>query len=368
MYNIGIIGTGKFGYSFGKLLSKEYQVSFSDKNESIVRKLSSELTITNDNKKIIENSDVIFVCVDTPITNNKEFNTLQISNIVDNFIECFKSEISINGKTLIIVSTVNSFTTKLIQERLSAYGVQVAYLPTFVEYTNIGDEIINTPFFLLGNSNHEITSMVTNILTNVIKKPINIQQMGYTASELTKIMIDGFSTVQKTFINGFKDIFEKFSLSHEFTMSSDSLNKEFRKNNPFISDGKPFNGPILSNINLLIANMFEQQEIDSELFLTTEKINQNRISELFIKYTNENPTKDIPFIIDGLSYMKNSNVIINSVSLDLCYKFLESGYSLNIIESESVIKSMSKSFTDSYPNKVKFFKKGLKPDGYLINF
>lgn len=368
MIKIGIIGTGNLGYSLGKLLSKEYDVFFSDRKDSVVNKLSLEIKITNNNIETIKNSDVIFVCVDTPITNEKEYNTIQISHIVDDFIECFKSEISINGKTLIIVSTVNPYTTKLVQERLSAYGVQVAYLPTFVEYTNLQEELSNTSFLLLGNSNHEITSLITNIFSVISKTPVRIQQMGYTASELTKIMIDSFSTVQKTFVNTFKDMFDNMSLSHEFPMVSDTLNKDFRKTNPFISNGRPFDGPNIFNVNSVVTNLLEQQELDTNLFKTVVELNNNRIDNIITKYTKENPDKNTPFIIDGITYLKNSNVVSNSTSIDLCFKLLEMGYSINIIESENVIKQMSMSFNESFPNKVKFFKRGLNPDGYLITF
>ena len=368
MSKIGIIGTGKFGYSFGKILLKEYEVIFSDKNDKVVKTLSKEINITGNNTLLIENSDVIFVCVDTPITNDKEYNTIQISHIVDDFIECFKNEVSINGKTLIITSTVNPYTTKVVQERLSAYGVQVAYLPTFIEYTNITNEILNTSFLLLGNSNHEITSLISNIFTKVLDTPVRIQQMGYTSSELTKIMIDCFSTVQKTFVNTFKDMFDNMSLSHEFTMASDTLNKDFKKGNSFISNGRPFDGPNISNVNFVVTNLLEQQELSGELFNTVTEINNSRIDNIVIKYTKENPNKEIPFIIDGITYLKDSNIVSNSSSIDLCSKLLELGYSINIIESDNVIRQMSLSFNDSYPDKVKFLKKGLNPEGYKIKF
>ena len=281
-----------FGYSFGKILLKEYEVIFSDKNDKVVKTLSKEINITGNNTLLIENSDVIFVCVDTPITNDKEYNTIQISHIVDDFIECFKNEVSINGKTLIITSTVNPYTTKVVQERLSAYGVQVAYLPTFIEYTNITNEILNTSFLLLGNSNHEITSLISNIFTKVLDTPVRIQQMGYTSSELTKIMIDCFSSVQKTFVNTFKDMFDNMSLSHEFTMASDTLNKDFKKGNSFISNGRPFDGPNISNVNFVVTNLLEQQELSGELFNTVTEINNSRIDNIVIKYTKENPNKE----------------------------------------------------------------------------
>ena len=365
---IGIIGAGKFGYSFGKLLLKEYDVIFSDIKESLVKKLSSEINIVNDNKILIEKSDVIFICVDTPITNEKEYNTIQINHIIDDFIECFKNEIRINGKVLIVSSTVNPYTTRLIQERLSAYGVQVAYLPTFVEYTDISMEIQNSPFLLLGNSNHEITSIITSIFTSAINNSVKVQQMGYTSAELTKIMIDSFNTIQKTFINTFKDVFDNSSLSHEFPMVSDTLNKEFRKTNPFISNGRPFDGPNISNVNSVVTNLLEQQNLNFNLFNTITELNNNRINDIVVKYVKENPNTEIPFIIDGITYLKNSNVVSNSTAIDLCFKLLDLGYSINIIESVPVIKEMSSSFNESYPNKVKFYKQGLKPEGCLIKF
>ena len=65
---------------------------------------------------------------------------------------------------------------------------------------------------------------------------------------------------------------------------------------------------------------------------------------------------------------ENSNVVSNSTAIDLCFKLLDLGYSINIIESVPVIKEMSSSFNESYPNKVKFYKQGLKPEGCLIKF
>jgi hypothetical protein len=84
------------------------------------------------------------------------------------------------------------------------------------------------------------------------------------------------------------------------------------------------------------------------------------------KYVNQNPDKSIPFVINGLSYKKNTNILESSKEYQLCLDFLNGGYTINVVE-DPLVSSKLNSLSESYNGKLKFYKSGTKPEGILIN-
>ena len=70
--------------------------------------------------------------------------------------------------------------------------------------------------------------------------------------------------------------------------------------------------------------------------------------------------------MNHLTYKKGVNVMEESQQFQLCIDLLNDGYMLHIIESDEITKKLS-SLSESYDNRLKFFKQGTTPQGYQIN-
>ena len=82
-------------------------------------------------------------------------------------------------------------------------------------------------------------------------------------------------------------------------------------------------------------------------------------------FIQQNPNKEIPFVMEHISYKKGTNVLDESQQFQLCVDLLNEGYSLNIIETDEISKKLN-TLSESYNNRLKFFKVGTNPKGFKI--
>ena len=80
---------------------------------------------------------------------------------------------------------------------------------------------------------------------------------------------------------------------------------------------------------------------------------------------SQNPNRKIPFVIENIGFKKGTDNLINSQSWNLCIELLDEGYYINVIDDNQLGNQFNE-LCLSYDNKLKFYKSGTTPDGYLI--
>lgn len=79
----------------------------------------------------------------------------------------------------------------------------------------------------------------------------------------------------------------------------------------------------------------------------------------------QNPNKEIPFVMEFITYKKDVDSMDESQQFQLCVDLLNEGYTLHVIERDVIAKKLSQ-MSESYDNRLKFFKQGTSPQGYKI--
>jgi hypothetical protein len=69
--------------------------------------------------------------------------------------------------------------------------------------------------------------------------------------------------------------------------------------------------------------------------------------------------------MEYITFKKGTNNLINSQQLNLCLDLLKEGYYVNVID-DNQLGSQLHELCLSYNNRLKFYKSGTKPEGYLI--
>ena len=195
---IGVIGAGRLGITFALLCEKAgYEVIVSDKrddyvynlnhgicdtNEPLIQKMLFEVnnfSATTSNVEIIENSDIIFTFVSTPSTTDGSYDTSAVFEVVNNFFEASKLEISIFNKKFIVGCTTNPGDVEQIQNKLSMFSIQVAYNPEFIAQGEIVKGLEESDIVLIGTEYNELSNDLIQIYSKRIYKltPVNAHIM-----------------------------------------------------------------------------------------------------------------------------------------------------------------------------------------------
>lgn len=382
---IGVIGAGRLGITFALLCEKAgYEVIVSDKrddyvynlnhgicdtNEPLIQKMLFEVnnfSATTSNIEIIENSDIIFTFVATPSTTDGSYDTSAVFEVVNDFFEASKLEISVFNKNFIVGCTTNPGDVEQIQNKLSMFSIQVAYNPEFIAQGEIVKGLEQSDIVLIGTEYQELSNELIHIYDRIQTTPVHAHVMSPKAAEITKIGINCFLTTKISYANMMGDILTKSNLGNEIDSVLNAVGGDSRVGKKYMKYGFGFGGPCLPRDNRALGHYANELGLKLNLPLTVDEFNKEHADFLKNFFINQNPDKSIPFVMNYITYKRGSDILEESQQFKLCLDLLDEGYYVNVIEIDPVIKQLS-DLSEQYNNRLKFYKPGTTPEGFVIN-
>jgi nucleotide sugar dehydrogenase len=382
---LGVIGVNDVGLSFGLLCEKNgYEVLVSNMDEDYTFNLNQKICITNEpliqsmlfdtkkfsattsNTDVIKNSDIIFIFSQTPSNIEGNYDTTKVFDIISEFYSLSSQNVPLYNKKVVICSTTNPGEVEQIQQRLNMFNVQVAYNPFFTNEGEIVNDIENHEMVLIGGEYQELINDLIQLHTKIKKVLVNVYSMSSKAAELTKIGINSFLSAKISYANMLGEIITKSGIEDEVNMVLNAIGGDSGIGKKHMNYGFGFGGPTINGDNKALKHFAESVGAGTDLISSVNQFNKSHI--LFIKkyYTQKNPNKEIPFVMNHITYKKGSNIVEESQQFKLCIELLSDGYSVNVIEISEVSTNLN-SLSESYNGRLKFYKPGTKPEGIVIN-
>ena len=382
---IGVIGAGRLGLTFALLCEKAgYDVLVSDKREDYVQNLNQGVCVTNepmiqkmlfevydfksttDNIEIIRECDVIFTFVATPSTVDGNYDTSKVFEVANDFFTASQLEIPVYDKKFIIGCTTNPGDVEQIQDKLRMFNIQVAYNPEFIAQGEIVKGLEQSDIVLIGTEYPELGNMLVKIYEKIQTTPVNAHIMSSKAAEVTKIGINCFLTNKISYANMMGDILMKAGLNKEIDTVLSAIGGDSRVGKKYMKYGFGFGGPCLPRDNRALGYYAKNLGMELNLPLTVDDFNKEHAAFLKDHYISLNPNKETPFVMNYITYKRGTDILEESQQFKLCIDLLDEGYCVNVIEIDEVAKNLQ-SLSESYNGRLKFYKQGTKPEGYVIN-
>jgi UDPglucose 6-dehydrogenase len=381
---VGIIGLGKVGIPFA-LLCKESGLSVvvSDNDEELIYNLNQNVCLTSephiqrmlfeqqgittsDPIEIITNSDIIFTFIETLPFLDGNIDTSVVFEVANLFFDVSKLDIPLYEKKFVICTTTNPGDVEQIQKKLDMFNIQVAYHPVLSENGEIVSTIKNSDLLLIGTNHQQIFDNIIQIYQKIQNKSINAFMMDTKSAEVAKLAISSFVSIKNTFANMVGNLMTNLGIDKDINLVLNAMGGDSRIGTKEFKYSFGFGGPITSRDNKALNYILENSKTDVNLISKIDDLNKLHLDFLKKKYVNQNPDKSIPFVINGLSYKKNTNILESSQQYQLCLDLLNEGYIINVVE-DPLVSSKLNSLSESYNGRLKFYKSGTKPEGILIN-
>jgi nucleotide sugar dehydrogenase len=382
---LGFIGVNDVGLSFGLLCEKNgYEVLVSNMDEDYIFNLNQKICITNepliqsmlfDTKKfsattsnvdVIKNSDIIFIFSPTKSNIEGNYDTTKVFDIISEFYSMSSQNVPLHNKKVVICSTTNPGEVAQIQERLNMFNIQVAYNPFFTNDGEIVKDIQNHEMVLIGGEYQELINDLIQLHTKLKKVLVNVYTMSSKAAELTKISVNSFLSVKISYANMLGEIITKSGVEDEVNMVLNAIGGDSGIGKKHMKYGFGYGGPTINGDNKSLKYFAESIGVNTDLMSCINTSNQSHISFIKEYYIQKNPTKEIPFVMNHITYKKGTNIIEESQQFQLCVELLNDGYSVNVIEVSEVANKLN-TLSESYDGRLKFYKPNTKPEGILIN-
>ena len=382
---LGIIDTNNIGLSFGLLCEKNgFEVLLSNSNEDYVFNLNQKICITDEpliqsllfdcvkfsattsNLEVIRESDIIFVFSDTPINLEGNYDTTNVFNVLTNFYTLSSQDVPLYEKKLVICSTTNPGEMEQIQTRLNMFNIQVAYNPLFVEHGNIVKSLQESDMVLIGCEYQDLSNELIHIHSKIRKVTVNAYVMSHKASEIVKLSINTFISSKINQANMVGQMAIKSGIENEIGMILTAIGGFDGIGKKYLSYGFGFGGPIINGDNKALKHYINNIGLEPTIINTNDDFNEKQLNFIKEYYIQKNPTGNLPFIFNHLTYKKGINVLEESQQFKLCVDLLDNGFNVNVIESPQIMSELNE-LSEKYEGRLQFYKPGTNPSGILIN-
>lgn len=365
---IGLIGAGRLGICLALLMENAgYDVLVSDIREDYVKNLNKKiirstepfvqehlkqtkyLEATTDNKKVIQECDIIFTLVATPSLEDGSYDV----NSVWNVIRDFQETPNVEGKTLVVGCTTNPGDCARFQEQLKSYGVSVVYNPEFIAQGSIIKDLTHADMVLLGGDNEEVLITLSEIYKKIqITKPV-ISIMSATAAEIVKIAINCYMTTKISFANMIGEVLILSGLEEEVDQVLSSIASDSRIGSKYLRYGFGFGGPCLPRDNRAFGKYAEKLGLKYNLGTTTDDFN-NEHAKFLKNYFIEKNTNNLPFCFHYITYKKGTDILTESQQYRLCYDLLQSGYKVYVTEYDLILNQVEDRLKYEFGDRIVF--------------
>ena len=204
---LGIIGQGFVGSAMYEGLRHYYETFTYDLDES---------KCNSSHQKVCRKSDLIFVCVPTPMRKSGECDTRILEEAIKNINDECQNDPDCNRPTVVIKSTVPPGTTKRIDREIATV-LHVCFSPEFLTEANSFNDFKNQSRIIIGGDpNRNCTG--ARKAKSMFRKPFPTIPIVVTKSEtaeMIKYFTNCFLATKVTFANQMYEICEKASIDYD---------------------------------------------------------------------------------------------------------------------------------------------------------
>ena len=378
---IGLIGAGRLGICLALLIENAgYDVLVSDIREDYVNNLNKKIIkteephvteylkksinirATTDNRKVIEECDLIFTLVATPSIDDGSYDVSSVWDVIRDFQETKEVE----GKTLIVGCTTNPGDCQRFQDQLNSYGVNVVYNPEFIAQGYIINDLTHADMVLIGGENEEILGVLSEMYKKIQVTNPKISCMSLTAAEVVKLAVNCYLTTKISYANMVGEILIMAGMEEEIETVLTSIGNDSRVGTKYLKYGYGFGGPCLPRDNRSFAAFAQKLGLKYNLGETTDNFNFEH-SKFLKKYFIQKNVNNLPFYFSYVSYKKGTDILTESQQYILCQDLLDDGYDVYIDDIDYINSQVKFQLSGFYGNKLKFGKPPEEIKTFAIN-
>ena len=362
MMNISVIGAGYVGLITGIGFAKlNHQVSIVDLNDDLIKNLNENrppfyepelVDYLNDSnirnnlffstsyqKSINENTDIVFVCVQTPTDpDTGKTKTDYISSVLTelkkiesfNFIICIKS-------------TIKATLVEKISNEIDLDYKKIIFNPEFLREGSAFYDFFNPDRIVIGGSDQKGLNQCTELYESFDCEKIITDS---NSSQMIKYLSNTYLAMRLSFVNETYRLVSEFNGNPEEVLNA--IGKDKRIGNDYFRPSPGWGGSCFPKDVKEVISSFQ---MDYQLPIISEILRSNELHmawfvDYLLKITNEQSLENIVLI--GAPFKENTDVLRESPSLKI-YKLIEEkfknvwilDFDISLSKSFKAIKSLS---------------------------
>lgn len=199
-YTVGIIGKGFVGGAMYENFKNVFNTLVWDTDET-KRNVATF-------REFVETSDIIFVCVPTPMRVSGECDVSIVSSVIDDIAQIDRR------KYVVIKSTVTPGTTSRLA---SDFNMTIGFNPEFLTEANAHNDFRTQPLIVIGADDPGLATVMTQLyyeFNSAVDNVAHVIQRTTKEAELFKYLANSFLATKVIFANEFKILCDKVDVDY----------------------------------------------------------------------------------------------------------------------------------------------------------
>jgi len=194
--NIGVVGQGYVGTAVKTIFEKYYNTNTFDLNGNCTCPTLEDL---------VEHSDIIFVCLPTPMNLNGSCNFSIVEDVVKDI-----NQYTNNNKVVAIKSTIPPGTTADLDKKYK--NINIVFNPEFLTEANFIDDFKNQNRIIIGGKK-SVNSTLSEVYSPVFPDA-SIIETESTIAEMVKYFTNTFLATKVSFANEMKMLCDELKVNY----------------------------------------------------------------------------------------------------------------------------------------------------------
>lgn len=355
--NIGIIGTGYVGLVTGTCFADlGKNVICCDINKEKIDKLNNniipifepgleELIILNKNrlkfttdlKYTIQNSDIIFIAVGTPMGEDGSADLQYVLNVAKEIGTYINHEIFVIDKSTVPVGTAEKVKNTIQQYNINNYSFHIISNPEFLKEGSAILDFSKPDRIVIGTESEKAKKIMHDLYFPLIKdNPSKLIFMDIKSAEMTKYAANAMLATKISFINEIANICEKVGAN--VNMVRKGIASDSRIGYKFLYAGCGYGGSCFPKDVKALIKTAQENNYNPQLICSVEDVNKRQKSVIFnkiIKRFGEDLT-NYTFGIWGLSFKPNTDDMREAPSITIIKQLLLNGAKIKVYDPKAM--------------------------------
>ena len=379
--NITVIGTGYVGLvtgaCFSKMGNKVYCVDIVEEKiqmlknnimpiyepqlEDIVKKSQErgDLIFTTNIKEALDNSNIVFIAVGTPMAEDGSANLDYIFSAADDIANNLSHDSLVIIKSTVPVGTgfkVKDEIESILKERNSSVKIQIASNPEFLKEGSAVEDCLRPDRIVVGAEEEEVFEVMRDLYSSFVSNHDRFIFMDVKSSEMTKYVANAMLATKISFMNEIANICEVTGANVNNVRLG--IGSDKRIGYQFIYAGCGYGGSCFPKDVQALINTAHINGYEPKILSNVEEVNKNQKRVLVNKVVDRygEDLSGLTFAIWGLAFKPYTDDVREATSLTVISSLIDKGAKIRAYDSQAT-EEFKKAIDSKYLNAIEFVER-----------
>ena len=295
---------------------------------------AGRLKFTTDAKKAIRESEIIFICVDTPTNEHQEADLTAVKEVAKAIGQYMNDYKIVVNKSTVPVGTADLVKKTVKENQQKKIEFDVVSNPEFLREGAALKDFENPDRIIIGTDSKKAEQIMTSLYRSRARTDKPIMSTDIRSAEIIKYASNAMLATRISFMNQLSYLCEKTGA--DIKEVAKGMGLDGRIGSRFLQAGIGYGGSCFPKDVKALISTLKQNDCDSDLFEATNRINEKQKSVVVEKLKSILEIKDSTIAVWGISFKPKTDDIREAPSIKIIEELQNMGAKIHACDPVAI--------------------------------